>query len=182
MGKAVEIAGQRFGRLLVLERLPNKVNSVGNQKSVWQVRCDCGQEKELCADDLRSGKVKSCGCWKKELLSLPNGVAAKNRVLNYYRQHARQRKLDWKISKEEFEVLTQQDCFYCGLPPSNEAKSYYNAGGFTYNGIDRKDNLKGYVEGNTVSCCKICNMMKRELSVEEFLSHVNRIQVSMRRG
>lgn len=175
MGKAVEIAGQRFGRLLVLRRLPNRKNSAGNQESIWQVRCDCGAEKALRATDLRSGGVNSCGCLKRELRQLPVGVAAKNRVLNTYRQHAKQKKLVWGITRKMFDALVQGDCHYCGLPPSNISQHIDLNGSYIYNGIDRRDNALGYIEGNVVSCCKICNLMKRNLTEKEFLSQCARV-------
>ena len=43
-----------------------------------------------------------------------------------------------------------------------------------YNGIDRKDNALGYVEGNVVSCCKFCQYAKRDLPYEEFVAHLAR--------
>lgn len=33
----------------------------------WRARCDCGTEKTVRGEHLRSGKVVSCGCWKREL-------------------------------------------------------------------------------------------------------------------
>lgn len=40
---------------------------------------------------------------------------------------------------------------------------------FRWNGIDRIDSAKGYVEGNVVPCCKFCNEMKSDKSRDEFL-------------
>jgi hypothetical protein len=37
------------------------------------------------------------------------------------------------------------------------------------NGIDRADNALGYTVENSVSCCKICNIAKRDLTIEEFI-------------
>lgn len=46
---------------------------------------------------------------------------------------------------------------------------------FVYNGIDRVNNAKGYVTGNVVSCCKNCNLMKKNMSADAFIAHVRRI-------
>ena len=184
MGKAVEITGQRYGKLVVLGRVGSQPVSKATATrpatfvSTWEVKCDCGVVKVLRADDLRSKKVKSCGCWKRELLSLPVGMAVKNRVLGWYKQHAQKRSLAWEISKERFGELTAQNCFYCELPPMTEARSYYNTGNFLYNGIDRRDNAQGYIEENVVPCCKVCNRMKMDLSEKDFLAHVARIQTA----
>lgn len=62
MAKKIDLTGQRFGRLLVLEEsLERKSN-----RTTWKCLCDCGTEKNITTSDLRSGKVISCGCLKKE--------------------------------------------------------------------------------------------------------------------
>ena len=58
---AIDLTGQRFGRLTVIERAEN----IG-KKTMWKCRCDCGNEKIIRADDLKSGRSKSCGCYNKE--------------------------------------------------------------------------------------------------------------------
>ena len=55
--KLVNIAGQRFGRLTVIQRAKNK-----GRRTQWKCRCDCGRIKDVRFDDLRSGKTRSCGC------------------------------------------------------------------------------------------------------------------------
>lgn len=56
-----DYTGQRFGKLLVLERA-----SAGKNGAVrWKCRCDCGKECDVLAASLRSGKRTSCGCGSK---------------------------------------------------------------------------------------------------------------------
>lgn len=33
---------------------------------VWKCKCDCGNIKEVLADELKKGLVKSCGCLRDE--------------------------------------------------------------------------------------------------------------------
>lgn len=54
---AEDLTGQKFGNLTVLYRTRNK-----NGRTCWMCKCDCGNEKAVIAHDLKSGKVKSCGC------------------------------------------------------------------------------------------------------------------------
>lgn len=61
-----DITGQRFGRLVAVERIPG-LNSSG--QAVYLCRCDCGTEKEIRAGYLRDGRTKSCGCLSAELSS-----------------------------------------------------------------------------------------------------------------
>jgi hypothetical protein len=79
--------------------------------------------------------------------------------MSYYRTNAKKRGLDFLLSKDEFLRIIKMDCFYCGLPP------------MPMNGVDRKDNSYGYIEGNCVPCCARCNVMKMDSSVEDFLRH-----------
>ena len=66
MGKAIDITGQRFGRLTALKPTKNR-NSKGS--IIWLCRCDCGTIKEICITDLRNKGTKSCGCLSREKAS-----------------------------------------------------------------------------------------------------------------
>lgn len=79
------------------------------------------------------------------------------------------------ITKEEFRQLTQQDCHYCGDVPKNIAKPANSTTAYIYNGVDRKDNRKGYIHGNVVSACKICNAAKSSLTEKEFNEWIQRL-------
>jgi hypothetical protein len=46
---------------------------------------------------------------------------------------------------------------------------------FLRNGIDRLDNTIGYIEGNVVSCCDICNYSKHTKGYIEFLSWIDKV-------
>ena len=58
MPKAIDLSGQRFGRLTVIER---------DSGSTWRCLCDCGNEHFAASGSLRNGNVKSCGCLRREL-------------------------------------------------------------------------------------------------------------------
>lgn len=89
---------------------------------------------------------------------------------------ARLRKLDWELSFTDWLVLSKSICYLCGARPKNrftrqDHKSY--AGGlFIYQGIDRVDNKLGYVNGNVMPCCWLCNAIKRDLSFSNFKRHI----------
>ena len=59
----VDITGMRFGRLLVLYR----VGTDTNKRATFMCRCDCGVEKVISSHNLRHGRIKSCGCLRREL-------------------------------------------------------------------------------------------------------------------
>lgn len=66
MGKFKDLAGQRFGRLIVLE-LDTSSNTVQNKEKYWICQCECGNQVSVSGHRLRAGKTKSCGCLRKEL-------------------------------------------------------------------------------------------------------------------
>lgn len=61
--KSIDLTGQKFERLLVIDRSGNKSSSGGIK---YNCRCDCGNKSEVEANRLRTFKTKSCGCLQKE--------------------------------------------------------------------------------------------------------------------
>ena len=59
--KTFDMTGMEVGRLAVL-RPAEAVNG----RAVWVCMCSCGTEKAISGKHLRSGRVVSCGCKKKE--------------------------------------------------------------------------------------------------------------------
>lgn len=53
------LVGQRFGRLVVLERANENTSNGG---AIWVCQCDCGTIKNIPGECLRSGVSMSCGC------------------------------------------------------------------------------------------------------------------------
>ena len=62
--KMQDITGERFGRLVAMERLPEKRGS----GYLWRCRCDCGEETVATVNQLRNGGVTSCGCARRDAL------------------------------------------------------------------------------------------------------------------
>lgn len=61
MRKAIDLTGQKFGRLVVIERCEN----LGG-KTAWLCVCDCGSRHKAAGSHLKSGYIKSCGCLARE--------------------------------------------------------------------------------------------------------------------
>ena len=59
--KLKNLAGNRYGRLLVLEKAEPL-----NGKTRWLCRCDCGKECVVHRSSLLSGNTTSCGCYRAE--------------------------------------------------------------------------------------------------------------------
>src|SRR6266481_1326787 len=80
------------------------------------------------------------------------------------------RKLAFDLTHEEFKNLTKGNCHFCGVPPYQEYRPGHKSGSYIYNGVDRLVNEDRYTISNSVSCWGICNDMKRNRSVTEFIS------------
>jgi hypothetical protein len=65
-------------------------------------------------------------------------VIAKNRI--------------WGITKEDYNRLVLQPCYYCELENNVQAGT----------GLDRLYNSIGYILSNVVSCCKECNIARNK--------------------
>ena len=164
------ISNTRFGRLVALVSVPPP-RQTKHTGAWWECKCDCGNKTIVRGTMLRQGNTQSCGCLQRDRVKVANslqpGQAAKNRLLRRYKYYAKKRHLEWAISNKEFFFLTQRECFYCDRSPEQIVEE--RNGIYTYNGIDRIDNLLGYTIENTVSCCKICNMAKGKMSMSKFV-------------
>lgn len=59
--KALNLAGNRYGKLLVISRGENRIVG-GKSRSFWVCICECGEGKEITTDSLVRGLSNSCGC------------------------------------------------------------------------------------------------------------------------
>ena len=80
MGTRIDLTGQRFGRLVVIDAFMIK----SAKEAMWKCRCDCGNYIVSRASKLKAGKTKSCGCLKKENARKLNGIPHKrlSKILN----------------------------------------------------------------------------------------------------
>lgn len=179
MSSFTDRTGQRFGRLII--------KSLSHRKGThlyWNVLCDCGNTKTVAAGNLLSGNTKSCGCLNKEILT--NGDAARrghngrkglevaeNAIYQGYKKSAKKRRLEFSLDRNEFVELAHQPCVYCG--DIDGRKKRYTGDRYTMNGLDRVDNSKGYIKGNVVPCCRMCNRAKRDYKKSDFLSWIRRV-------
>ena len=150
--------GQKFNKVTVIQDL-----GVGaKHETMYLIRCECGNERVVRSGQLR--RIVSCGMGCTPT-GTPKYPAAKGRI-HYiaadYKRGAKKRNLVFALSIEQVQQLVDAPCFGCGTIPAN--------------GIDRIDSMQGYTPENVAPCCGICNVMKWDLTLEEFLAHVEKIQ------
>lgn len=114
----------------------------------------------------REHRLKRLAKWRKENRNSIREYARKlyqtdDRKFKTYNKESLKRGYEFKLSYEDFLKLFHGDCAYCR---KNDAR-----------GIDRVNNLNGYIVENCVSCCEICNRMKWRLTKDEFFNQIKSI-------
>lgn len=85
-----------------------------------------------------------------------------NRYISDSKRRSRlARGISVELSFEQFSILINSPCTYCGTENSR--------------GIDRLDSSKPYTMENSNPCCRVCNSMKNNLSLSAFEEHINKI-------
>jgi len=72
-GIAIDITGQRFGRLIAVQRVKNSPED----QARWLCKCDCGNFHSVRSGKLRSGNTVTCGCRKGGGGGFKHGYATK---------------------------------------------------------------------------------------------------------
>lgn len=178
MPKFNDLSGRRFGRLIANRRIGR---SDGMSKhSIWECKCDCGKIVNIVSTSLTRSLTRSCGCYFIETAgrngkTLPPGRAAFNVLIYTYKKGAKKRDLEWNLSEEQFKVLVDENCVYCGEIPKQSVNNAELNGDYIHNGIDRLNNKKGYTIQNSVTCCGTCNWLKSRFHESEFLQQIEKI-------
>lgn len=142
MTRPLALTGQRFGRLLVVERTDNNPHG----QSRWVTHCDCGTVTVVGGNKLVGGRTRSCGCLCKDVTRTRSTTHGQGS-----RQHRSRAYVAWKEMKRRI----KRDPHYAGLvtihPTWEESyEAFFVDMGPCPDGweLDRIDGAKGYVPGN----------------------------------
>ena len=91
-----------------------------------------------------------------------------NARFSKYKIDAEKRNLSFNISVEDFDRITKQPCYYCGDLPEDKF-------GNKFTGVDRIDSNIGYEIDNVVPCCPICNRMKLDYDLCDWINKLLKI-------
>jgi hypothetical protein len=169
--------GDRVGKWTV----SGPVAHIGVAKNrAYPVICDCGNRSVVVATALKNRKSVQCTSCGHRLTGQKRQIEVRAQTttaaLAYYKKAAQRRDILFELSKEEFETIIYQNCFYCGRPPSNTVtiRRLEKVVG-NYSGVDRISPLEGYTKTNCVPCCRLCNESKRTMTLEEFKKWISKV-------
>ena len=132
----------------------------------------CGKHLEKLTKGIKEDLLQKCeACYSTIRKVEDNRVrdrnyASEKRInpMKHYREYAdsaAKRNIEFNISVEEFTEVVTKPCYYCKKYDETEVL-----------GIDRIDSFNGYVKGNILPACEICNTMKKQLTMKEFANHI----------
>lgn len=149
--KLINLVGERFGRLTVVERADSK-----NCHVRWLCKCDCGKECIVHGTSLKSGNTTSCGCYKTENAK---------RLYSGVRQNDKRLYAIWNGIKQRCQNTNCRSYSNYGGRGikicdewANDYESFYNwavRSGYQHGlQIDRIDNDGDYCESNCRFVCQ----------------------------
>lgn len=168
----IELAGNRYGKLLVI----SFHHSIKN-KFYWLCKCDCGKEKIVRSDQLKTKHcpLQDCGCIAK---NLPGNQSHSWKGFgdipglfwSNIKNGARNRGIKFAISIEkawEIFLIQNKKCILSGIDLHFNSRDHLFDGNAS---LDRIDSNIGYILENIQWVDKRINLMKHYLPEEEFLN------------
>ena len=167
----LDLIGQTFDRLTVIEYM-----GAQNQARYWLCQCTCGNEKILQTDHLRGGRIRSCGCLRRETLvekQTTHGQSVRYKQTIEYTIHAgpkyraKKEGLPFDLKLEDIKV--PEFCPVLGIPLIS------SKGGMTDNSptLDKLIPSLGYVKDNVRVISNRANRIKSDATYEEIQALAN---------
>jgi len=186
--------GDVYGDFTIIEDEPIRkvyISSTGKRtvRALWICMCKCGTITKRSTTDLitKEGIKKCTVCGYKERPQSTRKQSDIERLYNLSivgRCKKSKGRIKNLLSLEDFEKLIKGDCFYCGQPAKERTlgknKIVQNTK-IVKNGIDRIDPTKHYSLDNCVPCCKYCNIVKSDLTQEQFITKINQIYTHLQK-
>jgi hypothetical protein len=106
--REIDITGQHFGSLKVI----GKSNRRSKQGYVlWECECKCGNIAYSTSSNLRSGRMKSCGCLRRSYFGDPKQTSAKAKTF-----FPEEKCMEYDKKNHCCKILTELVCekeYYC---------------------------------------------------------------------
>lgn len=149
MPKIIDITGQRFGRLVAIERSQNVARTNAPSRPAWLCACDCGIRKVVSKACLISGLAKSCGCLRRETTSVKNTAHGMSQTPEY-NSWLRMNSRCHFISNKNYKDYGGRGIFVCDQWRYSFENFFLSMGRrpTIKHSLERKDNNRGYSPDN----------------------------------
>ena len=147
-----------------------KEREKARQKYADNIEKERERGRQKYADNIEKERERGRQKYADNIEKERQRAATHKRTIASIKRNARRRNLCYDLTDEYSANITDEPCFYCGEETTISRR----------NGIDRLNNSVGYVIENCVSCCNVCNMMKRCLDPATFVERCR--QISMCHG
>lgn len=137
MGQKVEMIGKRFGRLVAVEETGKDYKGFR-----YLFACDCGKKIEARGSLIRSGKTRSCGCLKSEMVAAKNFVHGKSRTKEYIYAMSRSMALKRKNRMPAWADKKAIDDMYLNKPEGHHVDHIVPLNGKNVSGLHVENNLQ----------------------------------------
>lgn len=164
-----DLTNIKFGKLIALYY----VSTCRNNHARWMCKCECGNEKDILATHLVSGKIQSCGCITKSKIGPGHhqwtGIGEiSGDIWSSIKRGANgskgRRVLEFSISLQDawdLFIKQQRKCALSGI--------ILTFGNNKTASLDRVDSSKGYIKDNIQWVHKDINKMKMAYSNDYFI-------------
>lgn len=166
--KFIDIAGQRFGKLVALCPVKQYKNH-----TKWTCECDCGKYAYVDISSLLSGKTLSCGCLMSKAEYILQQYLAQNDIL-YIQQYKFIDCTDVKSLPFDFAIFNHESKKLMFLVELQGEQHYYP---FTFNGESQEQKEKNLEERKRLDKIKLdyCKNHKIQILYIKY-THFNRIE------
>lgn len=168
--KRIEMVGQTFGKLTVLEHIKKLPESNRRAGAVYHCRCECGNFVQRTRQNIIAAKSPSCGCESAAFITKGKTTHGESygkyregtkryRMLKAASQRARKKGIPIDLQLQDIEVPTH--CPVLGIPLHGTSARY------DVPSLDRLDNTKGYTKDNVNVISYRANSLKSDATLEE---------------
>lgn len=165
MASKRDYTGKKFNHLTALRYSRSGGKGVG---AYWLTQCDCGNQIEVLAKYLVSGRNKTCGeCqYTRDLMRRKKVSIGKENysIRTQFQKQVRAsifKRRDWTLTIEEFKGYISGQCFCCG-DDSSAAKVT----------VGRVLTEGHFTSQNVIPICRTCSKWQGEHNLADFLEHV----------
>jgi len=158
MSKVNDLTGQTVAGQYILAKAPAR-STRNTTRAWWHCRCACGKETVKDTKSLRraarTGGTAYCTKQCVFLLDRAQHTGAMGRAVR-----------DAKEAQPAFlSKLPTQQCWWCGKEPRPAAP----------NSVVKRNAAGSWTQGNTISVCRRCFMMRGGMAQGDFIAHLKAI-------